>query len=134
MMKRYSQREKKKISCVQQFCFYQYNQGMGGVDLHDRFISQYRPAVQTKKWCWSLFVNCIEMLAVDAWRLQVTVASFPRLDFLEFIPSIVGGLLKTTSSASSGPNGRRRINNQCWYDHPVNAETQVRYSNCKKTQ
>ena len=31
----------------------------------------------------------------------------PRLDFLEFIRSVVGGLLKSTSSASSGPNGRR---------------------------
>ena len=50
MVKRYSQREKKKISCVQPFCFYQYNQGMGGVDLLDRFISQYRPIIQAKKW------------------------------------------------------------------------------------
>ena len=43
--KRYSQREKKKISCVQPFWFYQYNQGMGGVDVLDRFISQYRPTI-----------------------------------------------------------------------------------------
>ena len=49
MMKHYSQREKKKISCVQPFSFYQYNQGMGGVDLLDRFISQYRPTIQAKK-------------------------------------------------------------------------------------
>ena len=50
MVKRYSQREKKKIDCPQPFCFYQYNQGMGGVDLLDRFISQYRPTIYGKKW------------------------------------------------------------------------------------
>ena len=61
MVKRYSQREKKKISCVQPFCFYQYNHGMGGIDLLDRFTSQYRPTIQAKKWYWPLFVNCIEM-------------------------------------------------------------------------
>ena len=30
MLKRYSQRERKRIDCVQPFCFYLYNQGMGG--------------------------------------------------------------------------------------------------------
>ena len=132
MVKRYRQHEKKKISCVQPFCFYRYNQGMGGVDLLDRFISQYRPTIQAKKWYWPLFVNCIEMLTVAAWRLHVTVGTSPRLDFLEFIRSVVGGLLKTTTSASSGPNGRRIINPSVGLHHPVNAETQGRCSNCKK--
>ena len=47
----------------------------------------------------------------------------PRLDFLEFIRSAVGGLLKTTSSKSSGPNGRRIINTSVGLHHPVNAKT-----------
>ena len=48
MVKRYSQREKKKIDCPQPFCFYQYNQGMKSVNLLDRFISQYRPKIHGK--------------------------------------------------------------------------------------
>ena len=56
----------------------------------------------------------------------------PRLDFLEFVWSIVGGLLKTTSPASSGPNGRIIINTSVGLYHPVNAETQGRCTNCKK--
>ena len=134
MMKRYSQGEKKKISCVQPFCFYQYNHGMGGVNLLDKFISQYRPTIQTKKRYWPLFVNCIEMLTVAAWRLHVTLGTSPRLDFLEFIQSVVGGWLKTTSSASSGPNRKRIINTSVGLHHPVHAETQGRCSNCKKCQ
>ena len=74
----------------------------------------------------------IETLTVAAWRLHVTVGTSPRLDFLKFIRLVVGGLLKTTSSTSSGPNGRRIINSSVGLPHPVNAETQGRCSNCKK--
>ena len=133
MVKRYSQREKKTIRGVRPFCFHQYNRGMGGVDLLDRLISQYRPTIQAKKWYWPLFANCIEMLTMAAWRLHVIVGTFPRLDFLEFFRSVVGGLLKTTSSAFSAPHGRRIMNTRVGLHHPVNAETQERCSNCKKT-
>ena len=97
---------------------------MGGIDLLDRLISQYRPTIQAKKWYWPLFVNCIEILTVVAWRLYVTVETSLHLDFLEFRWSVVGGLLKTTSSAFSGLNGRRTINTSAGLHHPVNAETQ----------
>ena len=72
------------------------------------------------------------MLTVVARRLHVTVGTSPRLDFLEFIRSVLGGLLKTTSSVSSGPNGRKIINPSVGLHHPVNAKTQGRCSNCKK--
>ena len=84
-VKLFIQRDKKRIDCVQPFCFYLYNQGMGGVDLLDRFISQYQPSIQAKKWYWPLFLNCIEMLTVAAWRLHVTVQGSPHLDLLDFI-------------------------------------------------
>ena len=69
---------------------------------------------------------------MTAWRLHVTVETSPRLDFLEFIQSVVGGFLKTTSSASSSLHERRIMNTSVGLHHPVNAETQERYSNCKK--
>ena len=132
IVKRYSQREKKKISCVQPFCFYQYNQDMGGVDLMDGLINQYRPTIQAKKWYWSLFVNCIEMPKWLHGELHVTVRTSSRLNFLDFIQSVVDGLLKTTTSASSDSNGRRIINFSVGLHHPVNAETQGRCLSCKK--
>ena len=46
MVKRYSQQKRKRINGVLRFCFYLYNQDMGGVDLLDRFISQSRPTIQ----------------------------------------------------------------------------------------
>ena len=74
------------------------------------------------------------MLTVAAWRLHVTVGTSTRLDFLEFIRSVVGGLLKITSSDSSGPNGRKIVNPSVGLHHPVNAKTQERCSSCKKCQ
>ena len=56
----------------------------------------------------------------------------PRLDFLKFIRSVVGGLLKTASSASSGLNGRRIINTSVDLHHPVNAKTQHAAQTAKK--
>ena len=94
MLKRHSQRERKRIECAQSFCFYLYTQGMGGVDLLDRFISQYRPTIQGKKWYWPLFLNCVQMIIVATWRLHVAVQISPRLDLLDFIRSVVAGLLK----------------------------------------
>ena len=55
VVKRYSQRERKEINCPQPFWFYQYNLGMGDVDLLDRFINQHRPIIHGKKWYWPLF-------------------------------------------------------------------------------
>ena len=60
-----------------------------------------------------------------AWRLHVTVGTSPHLDFLGLIQSVVGGLLKITSSASSGPNGKI-INTNVGLHHPVNTKIQGR--------
>ena len=133
MVKRYNQRERKRINCNQPFCFYVYNQGMGGVDLLDRFISQYRPTIQEKKWYWPLFLNWVQMITVTAWRLHVAVQISTRLDLLDFIQSVVAGLLKNSRRpASSGPSDRRIMNNSFGQHHPVNAENQGRYAKCKK--
>ena len=48
LVKRYSQKEKKKIEFVQSVCFHQYNQGMGGVNLLDRFIANTYQQFQQK--------------------------------------------------------------------------------------
>ena len=94
MVKRCSQRKRKRIDCVQPFCFSLYNQGMGGVDLPDKFINQYRPTIQGKKWYWKLFLKCVQMITVTAWRLRAMEQISPRLDLLDFIRSVVAGLLK----------------------------------------
>ena len=43
-----------------------YNKHMGGVDLLDRFISDYGPQLCSKKRRWSWFANFLNM-SVDGW-------------------------------------------------------------------
>ena len=48
----------------------QYNDCMGGVDLVDRALSDYRPEIHGKKWYRSLFVNAIILLCVFTWCIH----------------------------------------------------------------
>ena len=41
-----------------------YNQGMGGVDLLDRALSNLRPVIHGKKWYWPLVINAINITLV----------------------------------------------------------------------
>ena len=46
-----------------------YNKGMGGVDLVDRALADYRPSILGKKWYWTLLVNAINIAVVFSWRV-----------------------------------------------------------------
>ena len=45
-----------------------YNQGMGGVDLMDRALSEFRPCIHGKKWYWPLLVNALNISVVYTYR------------------------------------------------------------------
>ena len=44
-----------------------YNEGMGGVDLMDRALSEFRPCIHSKKWYWPLVVNALNISVVYTW-------------------------------------------------------------------
>lgn len=85
----------------------QYNKHMGGVDLLDRFISDYRPCLHGKKWYWPLLSNTLVTLRFAAWRLYTELGSQPPLDQLHFTRLIVQGLLTKTlvTRERPGPSG-----------------------------
>ena len=68
-----------------------YNSFMGGVDLLDRFMSDYRPTLRNRKWWWCLFSNQLNMAVVAAWRLHVHLDG--KMDHLQFRREIVRSLL-----------------------------------------
>lgn len=84
-----------------------YNKYMGGVDLMDRFMSQYRVKVKGKKWWWPYFSNCIDLALSNAWCLHKRLAlkSMPLLDFRR---RVALDLLKTpiTTANPTGKSGR----------------------------
>lgn len=80
---RWSSSEKKKVKVPQPHLFSSYNSGMGGVDLHNQTVNNYRIRIRGKKWWWPLFTQMINMTVANAWRIyQLTGDS--RLDLLSF--------------------------------------------------
>nr|CAH7715375.1 unnamed protein product [Callosobruchus chinensis] len=73
---------------------------MGGVDLHDNGISNYRIHVKGKKWWWPLFMNLI-------------VSFVQKKSQLEFKSHIALTLMKTEEAAENGqkeePSGPSNI-------------------------
>ncbi|KAL1416974.1 hypothetical protein MTO96_027272 [Rhipicephalus appendiculatus] len=104
---RYSRKERKRVPVPQPRVIQQYNKHMGGVDLLDRFISDYRPCLHGKKWYWPLLSNLLVTLRVAAWRLYTEVGSQPPLDQLQFTRLIVQGLLtkRLDTRERPGPSG-----------------------------
>lgn len=72
--KRWSSAKKASIDLPQPAAVHEYNLHMGGVDILDRFMSNYRPVFRSKKWWWPLFINGLNMAVVAAWRLHVEVS------------------------------------------------------------
>lgn len=64
---RYNRKERKMDSIHYPKVIAEYNQHMGGVDLHDNGISNYRIKVRGKKWWWLPFVNFIDSVIVNSW-------------------------------------------------------------------
>lgn len=87
MARRYDQKEKKKISIPMPNVMAHYNKYMGGVDLHDNGVANYRVAIKGKKWWWPLWVNAINSTIVNAWKVHIMVCKIqnvnplPQLDF-----------------------------------------------------
>ena len=72
-----------EVSVNQPFVVKAYNNGMGGVDLFDRALSDYRPSIMGKKWYWTLFVNALNISVVFTWRLYELLhdEKVPQKDF-----------------------------------------------------
>lgn len=79
---RWVSKEKKRSSIPLPFMIHRYNRNMGGVDLLDRFLSDYRPKMRNKKWWWNLFANFLTMSVVAGWRLHRALKG--NMSHLEF--------------------------------------------------
>ncbi|GBL63683.1 PiggyBac transposable element-derived protein 3 [Araneus ventricosus] len=69
MAERWSSAQEKKIQVPMPQPLKTYNVYMGGVDLFDQFVSQYRIRIHSKKWWWPLFSWGIGEALVNGWRL-----------------------------------------------------------------
>lgn len=84
-----------------------YNSFMGGVDLHDNAVSNYRVSIRSKKWYWPLWLAVLESSVVNSWKLK----SFANKKLnrscdsqLKFRVELAKDLLLTSDEAEGGRN------------------------------
>ena len=73
------------------------NQGMGGVDLHDNAIANYRIRIRDKEWWWPLFANGLDSSMVNAWKIY-KVATGSTISQIDFRSEVALCLLKKEES------------------------------------
>jgi len=82
-----------------------YNHGMGGVDLLDRFLGEYRPSIRGKKWWWPLFTNALNLSVVAAWRMFRLLHPQAQMSHLDYRRTITLCLLKAVAPRISRRGG-----------------------------
>lgn len=75
-----------------------YNSGMGGVDVFDRLLGQYRPSIRGKKWWWPLFIHAINVSVVAAWKIFLVLHPRSHVSHLDFRRNVALCLLKKADS------------------------------------
>nr|CAH7747083.1 unnamed protein product [Callosobruchus chinensis] len=132
-VKRWSKNANKKVQIPQPNIFSSYNASMGGVDLHDQSVNNYRISVRGKKWWWVLFTNAINMAVVNAWRLYQLSSEEP-MGLFQFQRDIVLHYLvgKDKSQFRNRPPGYvpatvRKVNNG---HYPEKMQVQLRCTEC----
>nr|CAH7746456.1 unnamed protein product [Callosobruchus chinensis] len=132
-VKRWSKNANKKVQIPQPNIFSSYNASMGGVDLHDQSVNNYRISVRGKRWWWVLFTNAINMAVVNAWRLYQLCSEEP-MGLLQFQRDIVLHYLvgKDKSQFRNRPPGYvpatvRKVNNG---HYPEKMQVQLRCTEC----
>ncbi|RXG68343.1 PiggyBac transposable element-derived protein 3 [Armadillidium vulgare] len=104
---RRSKTEKKRVFVEQPSLIKVYNSFIGGVDLLDQAISDYRPTIVWKKWYGPLIINCFSVLRVAAWKIHKILGG--KLDQLNFCRAVVFQLLKNPRRAVARPGPRVQI-------------------------
>ena len=96
-VKRYNRKEKAEIVVQQPYVISQYNKFMGGVDLHDNGIANYRCQILGKKWWWPIFCNALDSLVVNAWKIY-NLVNEEEMCQVDFKSNIALRLLKTNTN------------------------------------
>ncbi|XP_050316175.1 piggyBac transposable element-derived protein 3-like [Anthonomus grandis grandis] len=84
-VKRYNKKQLIETFIQQPYAISQYNKFMGGVDLHDNGIANYRSQILGKKWWWPIFCNALDSLVVNAWKIYNLVNKKSQVDFKSYI-------------------------------------------------
>lgn len=107
-VKRWKKQIKKYENHDQPLLIRNYNQGMGGVDLHDNAVENYRINIRGKKWYWPFWIAILSSSIVNAWKLHCFLCKYETKKSMpqkEFRVLIAEQLLLTSDSAEAQDSG-----------------------------
>lgn len=84
--KRWCKTTKAKVDVCRPNVVQVYNEHMGGVDLMDRLIGQYRHTLRNKRWYMRIFYHFLNVAVANAWILWKMEKE--TMDLLEFRSSV----------------------------------------------
>lgn len=132
-VRRYSSEKKSKAPVQQPRLFKTYNSGMGGVDLADQAINNYRIGIRGKKWWWVLFTQMVNLAVVNAWKLHSQASDTP-LDLLSFTRNVTRYYLRLGVKTSTFRRGPPTVPGDVVRDgpghFPIKLEKQLRCRVC----
>ena len=104
---RYSRTAKEKVPTPQPHLLRRYNDGMGGVDNLDKYLSAYRPRMRSKKWWWNLFTNALNISVTSAYLLhkELHKGTGLEVDHIDFRRDVTMSLLRVGALATSARPG-----------------------------
>ena len=79
-----------------------YNRNMGGVDLFDQFVANYRIRIRSKKWWWPFFSWSIDACVVNAWIMYKSIKG-SSISLLNFRREVAQQALKQCGAPRSRP-------------------------------
>ena len=102
-VERFSCKLSKKVTIAQPKPITYYNQAMGGVDLLESSIADYRISIHGKKWWWPHFINTLGVLMGAAWKVHQAVNPDANPALLSFIRAVVSRNLHCKACDSLSP-------------------------------
>ncbi len=91
--KRFSKLEKKNVTLPQPTAIKMYNRNMGGVDLMDQSINNYRCRIRIRKWYFKIFTWMMDLACANAWQLFRNKDCNHNASYLQFRRKVVLSLL-----------------------------------------
>jgi hypothetical protein len=70
MVRRYDRKAKEFIEITQPLAVHTYNKYMGGVDLHDQFISSIKHHIRHLRWYIHIFHHTLTSIIVNCWIIH----------------------------------------------------------------
>ncbi|KAG1934670.1 piggyBac transposable element-derived protein 3 [Pimephales promelas] len=104
---RWDKKKKQYVTVSRPSIIREYNSKMGGVDLMDRMISNYRMSTRTKKWTMRMVMHFTDLALANSWllyRKDHAICAGPKtrpIQFLQFRMEVAMTLLAQHHSADA---------------------------------